>query len=66
MPIPIPIEEGAPAVQIGFHLGGHRPEIERDAVDDGIGFQNLFMNLKHVIPDYAYPRLITLRAIETP
>jgi hypothetical protein len=64
LPSPLGIKENAPAIQVGFHLGCHSPEIDWNAVDNGICLQDLLVNLKHIILNGADSCFITFSAIQ--
>src|SRR4030067_2176011 len=66
VPFPISIKKGAPAVEVGLHLCGHGPEVERHAVDDRVSLKDLFTDSLHIILDYTDAGLVTLTTVKTP
>src|SRR4030042_4861385 len=65
MPAPLRIKKGAPAVQVSLHLSSHGPEVSGHAVDNSIGFQNLLVDLRHIILDSAESSFIAFSTIKT-
>jgi len=63
LPIPVGIKQGAPPVQISFHLRGHGPEVNRSAVNNGVSIQNLLMDLEHIVLDHADACFVTFLAV---
>ena len=63
LPVPVGIEQGAPSVQISFHLRGHGPEIHRHAVNDRVSIQNLLMDLEHIVLNHADAGFVAFFAV---
>src|SRR5208283_2860059 len=63
LPVPVGIKQGAPPVQVSFHLRGHRPEVNRYTVDYSVRFQYLFVDFRHIVFNDAKTGFVALLAV---